>query len=148
MTKTDKSYLAKRETVEHKWYLLDAKDQIVGKVAAKAAMMLRGKHKPTFTPSVDTGEYIVIINCDKVRMSGNKETTKLYQSHSGFPGGFKEVNFKSLKAKNSEKILELAIRGMLPKTKLGDQIYSKLKLYKGEKHGHTAQKPELISLAF
>jgi large subunit ribosomal protein L13 len=140
-----KTFMAKKEEVTRKWFLLDAKDKIVGRVATRAAVILRGKNKTNFTPNVDTGDFVIIINADKVKLSGKKEEAKVYQSHSGYPGGFKEVKFKHLKAEKPERILEIAIKGMLPKTKLGDAVYKKLKVYKGEEHPHKAQSPIVLN---
>lgn len=140
-----KSYLAKPLEVEHKWYVVDATDQIVGRLAANVAAVLRGKNKPTFTPNVDTGDYVVIINADKVRLTGNKENQKVYTHHTGYPGGLKEVSYKKMLADHPERILEKAIKGMLPHNTLGRQMYRKLKVYAGPEHKHQAQMPEELT---
>lgn len=140
-----KSYLAKPLEVEHKWYVVDATDQVVGRLAANVAAVLRGKNKPTFTPNVDTGDYVVIINADKVRLTGNKENQKVYTHHTGYPGGLKEVSYKKMLADHPERILEKAIKGMLPHNTLGRQMYRKLKVYAGPEHKHQAQMPEELT---
>ncbi len=140
-----KSYLAKPLEVEHKWYVVDATDQVVGRLAANVAAVLRGKNKPTFTPNVDTGDYVVIINADKVRLTGNKENQKVYKHHTGYPGGLKEVSYKKMLADHPERILEKAIKGMLPHNTLGRQMYRKLKVYAGPEHKHQAQMPEELT---
>lgn len=140
-----KSYLAKPLEVEHKWYVVDATDQVVGRLAANVAAVLRGKNKPTFTPNVDTGDYVVIINAEKVRLTGNKENQKVYTHHTGYPGGLKEVSYKKMLADHPERILEKAIKGMLPHNTLGRQMYRKLKVYAGPEHKHQAQMPEELT---
>jgi large subunit ribosomal protein L13 len=123
------------------WYVLDAQDVVLGRLASKASLVLMGKNKPTYTPFLDTGDHIVIINADKVKLTGQKEEQKIYRHHSGYPGGLKEVKAKRLRQTRPERMLELAIQGMLPKTKLGKQMYRKLNVYAGPKHPHQAQKP-------
>ncbi len=140
-----KSYLAKPLEVERKWYVVDATDQVVGRLAANVAAVLRGKNKPTFTPNVDTGDYVIIINADKVRLTGNKENQKVYTHHTGYPGGLKEVSYKKMLADHPERILEKAIKGMLPHNTLGRQMYRKLKVYAGPEHKHQAQMPEELT---
>lgn len=137
-----KSTLAKPLEVERKWYVVDASDQIVGRLATNVASVLRGKHKPTFTPNVDTGDYVIIINADKVRLTGNKELKKVYVHHTGFPGGRREIPYAEMKEKHPERILEKAIKGMLPHNSLGRQMARKLKIYAGPEHKHEAQMPE------
>jgi len=127
--------------IERKWFVLNAEDVVLGRLATKVAMMLMGKHKPTYTPFLDTGDHVVIVNADKVRLTGNKEQDKLYRTHSGYPGGLKEVQARKMRQRRPERMLELAIAGMLPKTKLGKQMYRKLNVYAGPKHPHQAQKP-------
>jgi len=141
-----KTYSAKPLEVERKWYLIDAKDVVLGRLAVVCANILRGKNKPQFTPNVDTGDFVVIINADKIVVSGKKETDKLYRSHSGFPGGFKEINFKALMEKNPVEAVEKAIKGMLPHNTLGDEQFQKLKVYAGENHPHEAQKPVVYDI--
>ena len=128
------------------WYVLDAQDVVLGRLATKVAMMLMGKHKPTYTPFLDTGDHVVIVNADKVRLTGRKEDDKVYRTHSGYPGGLKEVQARKMRQKRPERMLELAIQGMLPKSKLGKQMYRKLNVYAGPKHPHQAQKPVEMAL--
>lgn len=141
-----KTYLANSLTVERKWHLVDANGKTLGRLAARVAMLLRGKHKPTFTPHVDTGDHVVIINADKIRLTGEKFQTKIYHHHTGYPGGIKSVSAERLHAKDPTAILTKAIRGMLPKNPLGKQMAKKLKVYAGESHPHDAQRPEPIAL--
>jgi large subunit ribosomal protein L13 len=123
------------------WHLVDADGQVLGRVASKAAMILMGKHKPTYTTFLDTGDHVIVINAEKIRLTGRKESQKLYRRHSGYPGGLSEVGAAKIRATRPTKMLEQAIAGMLPKTKLGKQMYRKLKVYAGDKHPHQAQKP-------
>lgn len=141
-----KTYLAKPQEVERKWYVVDATDQVVGRLATKVATILRGKHKPTYTPNVDTGDYVIIINADKVRLTGNKENKKEYVHHTGFPGGRRVTSFRQMMDKHPERVLEHAIKGMLPHNTLGRQMYRKLRVYAGPEHNHAAQMPEELSL--
>ena len=141
-----KTYLANSLTVERKWHLVDANGKTLGRLAARVAMLLRGKHKPTFTPHVDTGDHVVIINADKIRLTGEKFQTKIYHHHTGYPGGIKSISAERLHAKDPTAILTKAIRGMLPKNPLGKQMAKKLKVYAGESHPHDAQRPEPIAL--
>ncbi|MBM3814108.1 MAG: 50S ribosomal protein L13 [Acidimicrobiia bacterium] len=127
------------------WHVIDADGLVLGRIASKAAMLLMGKHKPTYTPFLDTGDHVVIINADKVRLTGQKERDKVYRHHSGYPGGLKEIGAAKMRATRPVKMVELAIAGMLPKTKLGKQMYRKLNVYAGPKHPHQAQKPQPIS---
>jgi large subunit ribosomal protein L13 len=131
---------------DRKWYVVDAKDQVLGRLASKVAMIIRGKNKPTFSPNADTGDFVVIVNAEKVKMTGKRELLKTYAHHSGYPGGLKVKSFEELMAKKPEFVLENAVRGMLPKNRLGRQLIKKLKVYSGESHPHQAQKPETISL--
>ena len=123
------------------WYVLDAQDVVLGRLATRVAMMLMGKHKPTYTPFLDTGDHVIVVNADKVRLTGAKEEDKLYRRHTGYPGGLKEVTAKKMRQTRPERMIELAIQGMLPKTKLGKQMYRKLNVYGGPKHPHQAQQP-------
>jgi large subunit ribosomal protein L13 len=127
--------------VQRNWYVLDASGAVLGRLASKAAMMLMGKHKPTYTPFIDMGDHIVIINAEKVKLTGRKEDDKLYRTHSGYPGGLKETQARKMRQRRPERMLELAIQGMLPKSKLGKHMYRKLNVYAGPKHPHQAQKP-------
>jgi large subunit ribosomal protein L13 len=141
-----KTFSAKPLEVTRKWYLIDAEGATLGRLAVVAANILRGKNKPQYTPNVDTGDFVVVINADKITVSGNKETDKLYRSHSGYPGGFKEISFKALMESQPEKAIEKAVRGMLPHNTLGDEQFQKLKVYAGSDHPHAAQKPEVYNL--
>lgn len=123
------------------WHVIDANDAVLGRVASRAAMLLMGKHKPTYAPSIDTGDHVVIINAEKVKLTGGKEAQKLYRRHTGYPGGLIETGAVRMRETRPQKMIELAISGMLPKTKLGKQMYRKLKVYAGEHHPHQAQKP-------
>ena len=137
-----KSYIAKPAEVERKWYVIDAEDKTLGKIASEVASILRGKKKPIYTPHVDTGDYVIVINAEKVRVTGKKEEQKIYKSHSGYPGGLKETTLRELRAKKPEEIIRHAVKGMMPKGKLGRQMFKQLKLYAGPEHPHTAQNPE------
>ena len=136
--------LAKKETVVRKWYIIDAEDQVLGRVATKAATLLKGKHKPQYTPHVDTGDFVIIINADKVRVTGTKELNKVYYHHTGHPGGLKSETFAEAMAKHPERVIEHAVKGMLPKTTLGRAQGMKLKVYAGPEHPHAAQNPVKI----
>ncbi len=136
----------KPEDADQKWYLIDAKDQILGRLAVQVAKIIRGKNKPVFTPNMDAGDFVVVINADKIRMTGKRESQKEYFSHSLYPGGGRFRSFSTVMATKPEWVIENAVKGMLPKTKLGKKIGKKLKVYQGESHPHEAQKPELISL--
>lgn len=137
-----KSYIAKPAEVERKWYVIDAEDKTLGKIASEVASILRGKKKPIYTPHVDTGDYVIVINAEKVRVTGKKEEQKIYKSHSGYPSGLKETTLRELRAKKPEEIIRHAVKGMMPKGKLGRQMFKKLKVYAGPEHPHTAQNPE------
>ena len=141
------SYIAKPETVERKWYVIDADGVVLGRLASQVALMLRGKHKPTFTPHVDTGDYIIVVNTDKIAMTGRKLDQKIYYHHSGYPGGLKEVTYRKLMAKKSDFAFTEAVRRMLPKGPLGYAMAKKLFVYAGENHPHAAQKPETLELS-
>ena len=136
-----KTYSAKPLEVERKWYLLDAEGQTLGRLAVLAANLLRGKHKPQYTPNVDTGDFVIIINAEKISVTGKKETGKIYYHHTGYPGGLKSASFKELMEKDPTKALEKAIKGMLPHNTLGQDQFNKLKVYAGSEHPHAAQKP-------
>ncbi len=143
-----KCYLAKPQEVERKWLLVDARDLVLGRMAARVAAILRGKHKPTFTPNVDTGDHVIVINADKVHISGSKLETKIKYRHSGYPGGFKEIPFGRLMEKNAAETVRRVIKGMLPHTVLGRHMASKLKVYAGDVHPHEAQQPVDITETF
>ncbi len=138
--------MAKSETVDRKWYVVDATDMPLGRVASQVAAVLRGKNKPIYTPHVDTGDYVIVINTDKMVLTGNKLTDKKYYHHSGFPGGLKEASYKDLMEKKSDFVLEKAVKGMLPKNSLGKKMFLKLKVYKGAEHPHQAQQPVELKL--
>ena len=146
MEETVKTYYAKTGEVEREWVLIDAEDQVLGRVAVKAATILKGKHKPTYTPHVDTGDFVVIINADKIRVTGNKATQKRYYRHTGHPGGLKSESFAEAMQKHPERVVEKAVKGMLPKNTLGRAMGKKLKVYAGPEHPHAAQKPRQISM--
>lgn len=141
-----KTFSAKPLEVTRKWYVIDAEGATLGRLAVEAANILRGKNKPQFTPNVDTGDFVIVINADKITVSGNKETDKLYRSHSGYPGGFKEISFKAMMEKTPTRAIEKAVKGMLPHNTLGDEQFQKLKVYEGPEHPHAAQKPEVYEL--
>ena len=136
-----KTFMQKKETVERKWYVIDAEGKNLGRVATKAAHILRGKHKPTFTPHIDCGDYVIIINAAKVNLTGNKLNDKMYYNHSGYPGGLRERNAKTMIENYPEEMMERAIKGMLPKGRLGRAMYKKLFVYAGSEHNQQAQKP-------
>jgi large subunit ribosomal protein L13 len=133
--------------IVRQWHVVDATDQVLGRVASKAAMILMGKHKPTYTRFLDTGDHVIIINAAKIRLTGSKESQKVYRHHTGYPGGLVEIGAVKMRATRPAKMIEHAIAGMLPKNKLGKQMYRKLKVYAGDKHPHQAQKPVDLSLS-
>ncbi|PCJ38217.1 MAG: 50S ribosomal protein L13 [Cellvibrionales bacterium] len=141
-----KTFSAKPETVQHDWYVVDAADKTLGRLASDIATRLRGKHKPEYTPHVDTGDYIVVVNAEKVRVTGKKATNKMYYHHTGFPGGIKSISFEKLVDKAPTRALEKAVKGMLPKGPLGRAMYSKLKVYAGDAHPHAAQQPQALNI--
>jgi len=141
-----KTYSAKPESVERSWYVIDAEGQTLGRMAAEIAHRLRGKHKPEYTPHVDTGDYIIVVNAEKVRVTGRKATDKMYHHHTGYPGGLKSISFEKLIEKAPERVLESAVKGMLPKNPLGRAMASKLKIYAGSEHPHAAQQPQALQL--
>lgn len=140
------TYMAIANTVSPRWLLINADGKTLGRLASPIATILRGKHKAEYTPHIDSGDFVVVINVDKLIVTGNKAKDKQYYYHSGYPGGLKATNFANLQAKKPERLLELAVKGMLPKGPLGRQVYRKLKIYSGNKHPHEAQRPELIKL--
>lgn len=141
-----KSFWAKPSNIEKKWYLVDAEEHVLGRVATQIATILMGKHKPTYTPSIDTGDFVVVINAEKFAVSGNKKLTKVYYRHSGYLGGLKERRLEEVLEKCPEEAIKLAVKRMLPKTKLGRAMFKKLKVYAGAEHPHEAQQPEKIEL--
>jgi large subunit ribosomal protein L13 len=141
-----RTFSAKAEQVDRKWWIIDARDQVLGRVAVKAANLLRGKEKAIVTPHVDTGDFVVVINADKVRLTGKKEEQKSFMSFSGFDGGHKSENVRARRARHPELLVEHAVRGMIPHNKLGRAIYRKLKVYCGDEHPHGAQQPQTVAL--
>jgi large subunit ribosomal protein L13 len=142
-----RTYTAKPNAGEKQWHVIDGNGVVVGRLATRAARLLMGKHRPTYTPFVDTGDHVVVVNAGKVKLTGRKEEQKLYRHHSGFEGGLREERAKDVRARNPIRLVEEAVRGMLPKTKLGDAMYRKLKVYAGPDHPHTAQKPTKLEVA-
>ena len=140
------TFMAKAETVERKWYVIDAEGKTLGKVAVMAADILRGKHRPEFTPHVDCGEYVIVVNAAKVALSGNKLTQKTYKHHTGYIGGLKEIDYKTLLATKPELAITLAVKGMLPKTTIGKKSLTRLKVYAGAEHKQTAQQPTAVAV--
>jgi large subunit ribosomal protein L13 len=144
--KTMKTYSAKPETVKREWYVLDASGKVLGRVATEIARRLRGKHKPEFTPHVDTGDYIIVINADKIQVTGKKERDKVYHSYSGYQSGLKSTSVREMRVKHPERLIEIAVKGMLPKNPLGRQMFGKLKVYRGAVHRHSAQQPKTLEI--
>jgi large subunit ribosomal protein L13 len=142
-----KTYNATKETIHHNWYLVDASNKVLGRLASEIAKRLRGKHKPEYTPNVDTGDYIVVINASKIKVTGKKTKEKIYYTHSGYTGGIKSIAFDKLLAKHPERVIEIAVKGMLPKNPLGRDMYRKLNVYAGSEHPHAAQQPTALDLA-
>lgn len=141
-----KTYNATNETASHNWYVVDASGKTLGRLATEVALRLRGKHKPEYTPHIDTGDFIVVVNASLIKVTGNKAKAKVYYSHSGYPGGLKEITFEKLLAKCPERVIETAVKGMLPKNPLGRAMYRKLKVYAGAEHPHAAQQPQILDL--
>jgi large subunit ribosomal protein L13 len=141
-----KTFSAKPEAVKRSWYIIDAKGKTLGRMASRIAMILRGKHKPEFTPHVDTGDFVIVINAAEAKVTGNKEQDKLYYRHSQFPGGITQMNYTQLLAKHPTRAVSFAIKGMLPKNSLGRAMFSKLKVYPGAEHPHAAQQPEALEV--
>ena len=141
-----KTFVAKPETVKRDWYVVDAEDKTLGRIATEIAHRLRGKHKAEYTPHVDTGDYIIVINAEKVTVTGNKAKDKMYYAHTGFPGGLKSTTFDKLQAAKPEMIIEKAVKGMLPRGPLGRAMFRKLKVYAGTEHNHAAQQPQVLDI--
>ena len=141
-----KTVSAKKETVRRDWYVVDATDKVLGRIATEIANRLRGKHKPEYTPHIDTGDYVVVVNAEKVRVTGNKVTDKIYFHHTGYPGGIKETSFGKLMETHPERAIEIAVKGMMPRNKLSRAMLGKLKIYAGGEHPHTAQQPKPLEL--
>ncbi|MGI0481362.1 50S ribosomal protein L13 [Geminocystis sp. CENA526] len=142
----NKTVVPKLEDIEKKWFIVDAQDQRLGRLATEIANVLRGKNKPTFTPHLDTGDFVIVVNAEKVVVTGKKGEQKLYRRHSGRPGGMKTETFDKLQKRIPERIIETAVKGMLPKNSLGRTLFTKLKVYTGSNHPHTAQKPEVLTI--
>ncbi len=140
------TYTAKAGEIQHGWYVVDAQDKVLGRLASQIASRLRGKHKPQYTPHIDTGDYIVVVNAAKVRVTGRKATRKMYYRHSGQPGQLRETSFEKLQAKKPARVLQLAVKGMLPKGPLGYAMFRKLKVYAGATHPHSAQQPKALEI--
>ena len=141
-----KTFSAKAETVKREWFVIDATDKVLGRLSTEIARRLRGKHKPEFTPHVDTGDYIVVINAEKVRVTGNKETDKMYHHHTGYIGSLKSVNLAKMRAEHPDRIIRQSVKGMLPKNSLGRAMFKKLKVYAGGSHEHAAQQPQPLEI--
>ena len=139
------TYMANPDKIERKWYVVDAEGCTLGRLASGVASVLRGKNKPQFTPHVDTGDYVIVVNADKIKVTGKKLEQKIYYNHSDYVGGMKETTLKEMMAKKPEKVIELAVKGMLPKGRLGREMYTKLFVYAGPEHKHAAQKPEVLT---
>ena len=140
-----KSFVASPSTIERKWYVVDASQYTLGRLSSQVAAVLRGKHKPTYTPNIDTGDYVIVINADKIKVTGKKMDQKIYYSHSDYVGGMKETTLKEMMAKKPERVIELAVNGMLPKGPLGREMFKKLHVYAGPEHEQAAQKPEVLT---
>jgi large subunit ribosomal protein L13 len=138
----EKTYVTKREDVERAWYVVDASGQTLGRLATRVACVLRGKHKPIYSPSVDTGDYVIVVNAERIHVTGRKLDQKIYYRHSGYPGGLKEITLRNLLQKHPTRVIEHAVRGMLPKNRLGRRMFKKLKVYAGPDHPHEAQQPK------
>ena len=141
-----KTYSAKAGDVHHDWYVVDAENMTLGRLAVEIAHRLRGKHKPEYTPHMDMGDYIVVVNCEKIRVNGAKSTDKMYHHHTGYPGGLKSFTFEKLIERAPERVLQRAVKGMLPRNPLGRAMFKKLKVYSGPSHPHTAQQPQSLTI--
>lgn len=141
-----KSYVAKPLEIERKWYVVDADGKTLGRLAAEIAKILRGKHKPIYTPHVDCGDFVIVVNAEKIKVTGKKMDNKVYRWHTGYIGNLKERTFREMNQRSPERIIELAVKGMLPHNSLGSQMYTKLKVYAGAEHKHEAQKPEVLEI--
>lgn len=141
-----KSYVAKPLEIERKWYVVDADGKTLGRLAAEVAKILRGKHKPIYTPHVDCGDFVIVVNAEKIKVTGKKMDQKMYRWHTGYIGNLKERTFREMNQRSPERVIELAVKGMLPHNSLGSQMYTKLKVYAGAEHKHEAQKPEVLEI--
>ena len=142
----DKTYVTRSKDVQREWYVVDAAGQTLGRLAARVARILRGKHKPTYSPSVDTGDFVIVVNAEKIHVTGRKMDQKIYYRYSGYPGGLKEITLRNLLQRHPARVIEHAVRGMLPKNRLGRQMFKKLKAYAGPDHPHAAQQPKQLEL--
>ncbi len=138
-----KSFMAKTEELDKKWYVIDAEDKVLGRLATEVATILSGKHKPTYTPHIDTGDFVIILNAEKIKLTGKKLEQNCHRHHTGHPGGLKEIPYRKIMAERPERLIEVAVKGMLPKTSLGRGMIKKMKVYSGTEHNHQAQKPEI-----
>ena len=141
-----KTYTPRAVDIQREWFVIDAKDQTLGRLATQIAVLLRGKHKPMFSPHMDVGDYVIVLNCDKIRVTGRKLDQKFYYRHSGYPGGLKSVSLREMLQRHPERVIQAAVRGMLPKNRLGRKMIKKLKIYAGDTHPHQAQKPKVFEL--
>jgi large subunit ribosomal protein L13 len=141
-----KTYTPKAADIQREWFVIDAKDQTLGRLATQIAVLLRGKHKPIFAPHMDVGDYVIVVNCEKIRVTGRKLDQKFYYRHSGYPGGLKSVSLRDMLRQHPERVIQAAVRGMLPKNRLGRKMIKKLKVYAGDTHPHQAQKPKVFEL--
>ena len=141
-----KSFMANPDTIERKWYVVDAEGATLGRLASQVALVLRGKNKPVFTPHIDCGDYVIVVNAEKIKVTGKKLDQKIYRTHSAYVGGLKETTLREMKDKKPEKVIENAVKGMLPTGPLGAQMYKKLHVYAGPEHNHQAQKPEVLEI--
>jgi len=141
-----KTYTPKAADIQREWFVIDAKDQTLGRLATQIAVLLRGKHKPIFAPHMDVGDYVIVVNCDKIRVTGRKLDQKIYYRHSGYPGGLKSETLREMLRQHPERVIQTAVRGMLPKNRLGRKMIKKLKIYAGDTHPHQAQKPKVFKL--
>jgi len=141
-----RTYSPKQGDIEREWFLVDAQDKTLGRLASEIAKILRGKHKPIFTPHVDCGDFVIVVNADKVRLTGRKADQKMYYRHSGYPGGLREIPWREMMEKHPERVIELAVRGMLPHNSLGRKMFKKLKVYASDTHPHQAQQPKVLDL--
>ncbi|MDO4593766.1 MAG: 50S ribosomal protein L13 [Tissierellia bacterium] len=146
MDNKQKTFVATPSDIKRNWYVVDASGMVLGRLATEVASILRGKHKPTFTPNMDNGDYVIVVNAEKVVLTGNKQNQKVYQRYSGYAGGLKETKYLDMKKQHPERIIEKAVRGMLPKNKLGRATIKKLRVYKGSEHNHEAQNPQKLEL--
>jgi large subunit ribosomal protein L13 len=142
----DKTYVTRNKDVQREWYVVDAAGQTLGRLATRLARILRGKHKPTYSPSVDTGDFVIVVNAEKIHVTGRKLDQKIYYRYSGYPGGLKEITLRNLLQRHPSRVIEHAVRGMLPKNRLGRQMFKKLKVYAGPEHPHAAQQPKQLEL--